>query len=393
MRLIAGHPFRCPLHPRACSRGGVAVPALLASLTFLLLPSQAGAQGVPVIDGKSTVLHVEEITREAALRAELETASMSRDEIARLHHEQIAALDATLALLTGAAPFIGDLEDLPGGLAASEVYAIEDDNPYANRLFGDARVTIEEMIIETARRYGGHPALALAGINPVEFRCWFQGLIKQESGFSIGAKSPAAAFGLTQIIPGTAKYLGIYPAYYDDPQLQLDGGARYLLEQLGRFGSMPLALAAYNAGPGAVMEYNGIPPYRETQDYVVRVTANYNAYAARIDGVDTVGTLDPADMVIAESANIADAGLHYGMQSSAVLADAMGRLKAIIALIPTTASTKEAMDLNTYARAEVARIAFVLQRLKAVRVQVEQARYALLLQAYAEDELFLVVKD
>lgn len=348
---------------------------------------------MPVIDGKSTVLHTEETARETALREEMETASEKRDEIARLHNEQIAALDATLALLTGAAPFIGDLEDMPGGLAASEVYAIEDNNPYAGRLFGDARVTIEEMIIETARRYGGHPALARAGINPVEFRCWFQGLIKQESQFSIGAKSPAAAFGLTQIIPDTAKYLGIYPAYYDDPQLQLDGGARYLLEQLDRFGSIQLALAAYNAGPGAVQQYGGIPPYRETQDYVVKITANYNSYASRIEGVDTVGTLDPADMVIAESSNIADAGLHYGMHSSLILTESMTRLKAIIERIPTTGSVKEAMDLNTYARAEVTRIAYVLQRLAAVRVKVEQARYALLLQAYAEDELFLVVKD
>lgn len=393
MRLNARHSRRRPFYPRACSRARIAVPALLAPLVFLLLSTEAGAQGVPVIDGKSNVLHVEEVTRETALREEMETTSAKRDEISRLHDEQIAALDATLALLTGAAPFIGDLEDMSGGLSASEVYAIEDNNPYAGRLFGDARVTIEEMIIETARRYGGHPALARAGINPVEFRCWFQGLIKQESGFSIGAKSPAAAFGLTQIIPGTAEYLGIYPAYYDDPQLQLDGGARYLLEQLDRFGSMPLALAAYNAGPGAVIEYGGIPPYRETQDYVVRVTANYNSYAARIDGVDTVGTLDPADMVIAESSNIADAGLHYGMHSSLILTESMTRLKEIITRIPTTASTKEAMDLNTYARAEVTRIAYVLQRLAAVRVKVEQARYALLLQAYVEDELFLVVKD
>jgi hypothetical protein len=393
MRLSARHPLRHTPHLRARSRAGIAVPALFAPVAFLLLTSGAGAQGVPVIDVQSTVLHTEEVARETALRTEMETASAKRDEISRLHDEQIAALDATLALLTGAAPFIGNLEDMPGGLATSEVYAIEDNNPYANRLFGDARVTIEEMIIETARRYGRHPALARAGINPVEFRCWFQGLIKQESGFSIGARSPAAAFGLTQIIPGTAEYLGIYPAYYDDPQLQLDGGARYLLEQLDRFGSMPLALAAYNAGPGAVQEYGGIPPYRETQDYVVRITANYNAYAARIEGVDTVGTLDPADMVIAESSNIADAGLHYGLHSSEVLTAAMTRLKAIIERIPTMGSVKEAMDLNTYARAEVTRIAYVLQRLAAVRVKVEQARYPLLLQAYAEDERFLVVKD
>ena len=58
-----------------------------------------------------------------------------------------------------------------------------------------------------------------------------------------------------------------------DPRVQLDGGARYLLKGLGMFGSMPLALAAYNAGPGAVERYRGVPPYRETRDYVIRVLA------------------------------------------------------------------------------------------------------------------------
>lgn len=366
---------------------------LALALMLMLVPQVAGAQGVPIVDGKAVVLQGGQLSEEAALRAELEAQSLKRDQVSSLGDEQIAALEQTLAMLTGSSAFIGDLEGMGGSLAASEAYAIDDNNPYAGRLFGDARVTIEEMIIETAKRYGGHPALVRAGINPVEFRCWFQGLVKQESGFSIGARSPAAAFGLTQIIPGTAKYLGVYPEYYDDPRLQLDGGARYLLEQLSAFGSMPLALAAYNAGPGAVQKYGGIPPYKETQDYVLRITANYNAYASKIEGVDTVGTLDPADMVIAESSNVADAGLHYGMESAEILADAVRRLKVIVEKIPNTATTKEALDLNTYARAEVVRIAGVVERLKAVRVKIEQARTALLLQAYAKDALFLKVKE
>lgn len=241
-------------------------------------------------------------------------------------------------------------------------------------------------------KYGNHPALASAGINAVEFRCWFQGLIKQESNFSIGARSHAAAFGLTQIIPGTAKDLGIYPAYYDDPRLQLDGGARYLLQQLAKFGSMELALAAYNAGPGAVQKYNGIPPYRETQDYVVKVRGNYQRYAARVTGADDLGTLDPRDMVIAESSNIADAGMHYASHSMDTMHGAATRLRGIVSRIDGTASVKEAMDLNTYARAEVARMAAILTRLQAVQRKVEAARYALLLQAYVEDEQYLQVR-
>jgi soluble lytic murein transglycosylase-like protein len=370
---------------------GLALPVMMGVAGFW--PNALGAQGVPTIDGKSAILHGEEVTREVALRTALELQNAKRKELRSLHDQQLAALDATLAMLTGSFDGIGDLEGLPGELAATEAYAIDDNNPYTARLFGDARVTIEEMIVLTAQKYGGHPALARAGINPVEFRCWFQGLIKQESGFSIGAKSPAAAFGLTQIIPGTANDLGIYPEYYDDPMLQLDGGARYLLAQLETFGSMPLALAAYNAGPGAVQKYGGIPPYTETQDYVFRISANYNAYAARIDGVDTVGTLDPRDMVIAETANVADAGLHYGMASTEILQSAIRRLREIVAQIPETGSVKEAMDLNTYARAEVVRIANVVARLKAVRTRVARARYALLLQAYAADEIFLTVRE
>ena len=374
---------------RCRSGARLAHAALLAGL---LLPVSTFAQGVPTIDGKAMILQGAQVQDETALQAQLALQSAKRNALNGLEDQQVTALNQTLAMLSGSSAFIGDLEGSGGSLAA-RAYATLDNNPYAGRLFGDARQTIEEMIIATAKRDGGHPALAQAGINPVEFRCWLQGLVKQESGFSIGARSPAAAFGLTQLIPGTAKDLGVYPGYYDDPQLQLDGGARYLLEQLSTFGSMPLALAAYNAGPGAVQKYGGIPPYPETQDYVVRITANYNAYAARMTGVDSVGTLDPADTTIAESSNIADAGLHYGMQSAEILQASLQRLTTIVQKIPNTATTKEALDLNTYARAEVVRIASVLARLKAVRAKVDQARYALLLQAYAADTKFLSVKD
>ena len=374
---------------RCRSGARLAHAALLAGL---LLPVSTFAQGVPTIDGKAMILQGAQVQDETALQAQLALQSAKRNALNGLEDQQVTALNQTLAMLSGSSAFIGDLEGSGGSLAA-RAYATLDNNPYAGRLFGDARQTIEEMIIATAKRDGGHPALAQAGINPVEFRCWLQGLVKQESGFSIGARSPAAAFGLTQLIPGTAKDLGVYPGYYDDPQLQLDGGARYLLEQLSTFGSMPLALAAYNAGPGAVQKYGGIPPYPETQDYVVRITANYNAYAARMTGVDSVGTLDPADTTIAESSNIADAGLHYGMQSAEILQASLQRLTTIVQKIPNTTTTKEALDLNTYARAEVVRIASVLARLKAVRAKVDQARYALLLQAYAADTKFLTVKD
>lgn len=361
------------------------------ALATALLPLTALGQGVPIIDGRSIIQHSLEIAQMSTLTGARELETEKKRRLADLHSEQLAALDEALGLMSGKTPWIGDLEVLPGATAA-DIYPIDEDSPHAARLFGDGRAGIEAMIVATARRYAGHPGLARAGLSPVAFRIWFQSLIKQESGFSIGARSPVGAFGLTQVMPGTARDLGIYPAYYDDPMLQLDGGARYFLAQLDRFGSVPLALAAYNAGPGNVLKYGGIPPFRETQDYVARITGFFNAYAGRIAGIDQVGTFEPHDMAIATASNVSDAGLHYGMQASLAIEAALRRLRAIIERIPETGSAKEALDLNSYARAEAVRIALTVGRVKAARQQVDQARHALWLQAYARDATFLKIK-
>ena len=109
-------------------------------------------------------------------------------------------------------------------------------------------------------------------------------------------------------------------------------------------------------------------------------------------GADDLGTLDPRDMAIAEGSNIADAGLHYASHSMQTMQGAATRLRSIVAQIGSTGSVKEAMDLNTYARAEVARMAVILTRLQATQQKVQAARYALLLQTYAEDETYLQVR-
>lgn len=94
-------------------------------------------------------------------------------------------------------------------------------------------------------------------------------LIRAESGGQTQVVSPAGAIGLGQLMPATAASLGVNPR---DPIQNLRGAAMYLSQQLKRFnGNVNMALAAYNAGPGAVQKYNGIPPYRETQDYVKRI--------------------------------------------------------------------------------------------------------------------------
>lgn len=93
----------------------------------------------------------------------------------------------------------------------------------------------------------------------------FLRLVQQESGWNVDAVSHKGAVGLAQLMPDTARRLGVDPT---DPAQNLDGGARYLRRQFNAFGTWRLALAAYNAGPAAVTRHDGIPPYRETENYI-----------------------------------------------------------------------------------------------------------------------------
>ena len=125
-----------------------------------------------------------------------------------------------------------------------------------------AGVPYANLFTSAASRYGVDPSLLAAVAN-------------QESGFNPSAVSPAGAQGLMQFMPSTAQGLGVDPM---DPASSVNGAARYLSTLTQQFGSTDLALAAYNAGPGAVSKYGGIPPYPETQNYVSSVMSKAEAY-------------------------------------------------------------------------------------------------------------------
>ena len=127
-----------------------------------------------------------------------------------------------------------------------------------------ADVPYADLFSAASRRYGVPAALLSA-------------VAKQESGYNPDAVSPAGAQGLMQLMPGTAKSLGVTNPF--DPAQAVDGAARMLRDLTRRFGSTELALAAYNAGPGAVLKYDGIPPYPETQRYVRNVMSQMKAAA------------------------------------------------------------------------------------------------------------------
>jgi soluble lytic murein transglycosylase-like protein len=123
------------------------------------------------------------------------------------------------------------------------------------------RAELEALAADVARRHGLDPALVLA-------------VASVESAFRPKAVSPKGALGLMQLMPATATSLGVADAF--DPETNLEGGSRYLAELIALYGGdLTKALAAYNAGPGAVKRHGGVPPYRETRAYVKKVLERY----------------------------------------------------------------------------------------------------------------------
>jgi soluble lytic murein transglycosylase-like protein len=191
----------------------------------------------------------------ADFASQLISASASAGSTAATGTTGTAASGATASLL-GLAPTAA-----AGATTAAPTTSAGTPNGTTGSLAG---VPYGDEITAAARRNGIDPAL-------------LAGLVRQESNFNAAAVSPAGARGLTQLMPATAAGLGV--ANPSDPVQALEGGARYLRRQLDAFGGdVTKALAAYNAGPGAVQRYGGVPPYAETQAYVQKVQAFAAAY-------------------------------------------------------------------------------------------------------------------
>ena len=348
-------------------------------LLAALLPAAALAQGVPTNDSGLTARDIVETgDRDADLAVQREKLTVE-ELLTEIEREQLATLRAILDAQTsfggqGLPGMVADLESGSGDpdRSAAAVYGSGDvdPNPGGAGMFGDAAENIEQLIIRVAQETHGRPGVGRAGLSVVQWRALLQALIWQESRFSIGARSPVGAFGLTQIMPGTASDLGINPEYYDSPYLQVTGGARYLAAQLNTFdGNVVNALAAYNAGPGRVFEYGGVPPFKETQHYVTVIPERYNLYLARIGGIEALGTIDPALLANAHLSLSGFGAAFYGSNSPAAIRQAALRVQDIVTRIGATQDIQESMALNTYARAELVRLMAARIRLKAARTR------------------------
>lgn len=190
----------------------------------------------------------------------------------------------TLSTSTGALPTVG----IPtyASYSPSAAWSAAGDSGY------------DALIEQAAARNGVDPAV-------------LHGLIQQESGFDPNATSSAGAVGLTQLMPGTAASLGLSDP--SDPAQSIEGGARYLGEMMREFGgNTEDALAAYNAGPGAVHSYGGVPPYTETQQYVTKVldyAAEYRDTHGAAQSVASGRVVAPAGQVSVPVQNYPEAAI------------------------------------------------------------------------------------
>ncbi len=346
--------------------------AFLAGVAGLALCAPLGtrAQGVPVIDVTRLNNMINRVTQSQTEYANETTKLGSETQLSGIAQQQRDAYATFLANATGTTDIAG-LEAGAGGAPSAAVTFPSDESTRgdAQRLFGDG-ASVEQMIIKAAADHTNDPGVGKAGLNPTTWRVLLQSLVKQESAFNNAARSPVGAMGFTQLMPATAADLGVNPA---DPQGNLEGGAKYLAQQLNSFGRVDYALAAYNAGPGAVQKYGGIPPYTETQAYVLRIQGFYTAYLAKITGQDQTGTLAGVDSARADWGNVADAQASYATYQSGQVQMAMQRIASLLSR-PQPTSVKQSVDFNTYMLAERDRLMALSLRMAAAEARADGAK-------------------
>ena len=163
-------------------------------------------------------------------------------------------------LQAGAKTKFGDLLTNPTTRVNAQIYTNTAQST-TQKVDYTSKDKIKELIFRASKKHGVDEKLVNA-------------VVKQESGFNPNAKSKVGAMGLMQLMPATAKGLGVSNPM--DPEQNIEGGVKYLKSMIDKYnGNIILALAAYNAGPGAVDKYDGVPPYKETQNYVKSILSTY----------------------------------------------------------------------------------------------------------------------
>ena len=155
-----------------------------------------------------------------------------------------------------------NFEKIINSLAGEEKFVPGANTASAGRKLNS--ISVQPLVAEAAAKYDVDPAL-------------IEAVIKQESAYDSGAQSGVGAQGLMQLMPATAQELGVADSF--DPQQNVMGGTKYLRQLMDKFdGNLTKVIAGYNAGPGAVDHYGGVPPYSETQNYVAKVLKNYEDF-------------------------------------------------------------------------------------------------------------------
>lgn len=335
------------------------------SIGLVLSASGAAGQGVPIVDVTRLNQLIEKIAHDQQDAQNQDAKIGQESQSTSVEGQRLQAMQGLLASMTGTTDVTG-LEAGPGGAPSAAAAYPKDERARddVKTLFGSAP-DVEQMIIRAAGDHAGDPGVAAAGLSAVQFRCLLQSLVKQESAFNQGARSPVGAIGLTQLMPQTAAGLGVNPY---DAQENLEGGAAYLTEQLGKFGSWQLALAAYNAGPGSVQKYGGVPPYAETQAYVTRIGGFFHDYLAAIGAPDVVGTLSGVETANAAFGLSAPALVSYATYDTGLIAAALKRMVGLLGE-PDPANEKAAVDRASYMLAERARLYALFERALAARIK------------------------